>query len=36
MFVKKIIAVYYGNNAIHMNTLCGQYAECLNLKAGVL
>jgi hypothetical protein len=31
---KKIIAVYSENHAKHINTLCGQNAELLIVKAG--
>jgi hypothetical protein len=34
MLFRKTIAVYNGNRAKHINTLCGKYAEILNVEAG--
>jgi hypothetical protein len=34
MLFKKIIAVYSENHTKPINTLCGQSAELLNVKAG--
>jgi hypothetical protein len=34
MLFKEIIAVYSEEHMKHLNTLCGQYAELLNVKVG--
>jgi hypothetical protein len=34
MLFKEIIASYSENHTKHLNTLCGQYAELLIIKAG--
>jgi hypothetical protein len=34
LLYKEIIAVYTENHTKHINTLCGQHTELLNVKAG--
>jgi hypothetical protein len=33
ILLREIIAVYYENHTEHINTLCGQNVDFLNLKA---